>query len=291
MSIHNGSHKVVVTARVTTQTRVKVKSNERWKVIFPYVCRHTAVMSSRLGGYRPSVWHEIPAWLHCTYSQVLSIVECSKNVCQRYLNLPWGGHEYVCQVPCLCWDVLLKTLNTILSWHHGRLLKFQSLSLPFFSYFIRLDLSFPLFLFVFLFVVFYVLTLDFPLFLSPYLTFQLSLLFFFIWKLQSSKRHAWMLSSSVCVIFLFFCMGYDTVCVWPVIHLFHRDPHVTLARGPAVPSVLTKLGEYCRVSHTHMHTQTPLTLQCDTRAQKVCPGWTANTHTHAHKGELPDFGS
>lgn len=144
MSIHNGSHKVVVTARVTTQTRVKVKSNERWKVIFPYVCRHTAVMSSRLGGYRPSVWHEIPAWLHCTYSQVLSIVECSKNVCQRYLNLPWGGHEYVCQVPCLCWDVLLKTLNTILSWHHGRLLKFQSLSLPFFSHFICLDLSFPL---------------------------------------------------------------------------------------------------------------------------------------------------
>lgn len=118
--------------------------------------------------------------LHCTYSQVLSTMECSRSVCQRYPNLPWFGHEYVYQV--LCWDVLLKTLNVILSWYHGRLLKFRSFSLPFFSRFICLDLSFPLFPFAFLFVVFYVLPLDFPLFLPPYPTFQLSLCFCFLFE-------------------------------------------------------------------------------------------------------------
>ena len=71
------------------------------------------------------------------------------------------------------------------------------------------------------------------------------------------------------------------VCVWPVIHLFHQDPRVTLAHGSAVPSVLTKLGDCCGVSHTHAHTDTPDT-----------PVWHRSTeglsrlnskHTHAHK--------
>ncbi len=90
-------------------------------------------------------------------------------------------------------------------------------------------------------------------------------------------------------------------CVWPVICVFHGDPRVTVAPGPAVPSVLTKLdpslpvGEMvrCRVKHTHTckHTHppdTPMWHQSTEGLSRLNCKHT-HTHTHTHKPKLPAF--